>query len=158
MRVASGVPGKATVRQSANAQSLLAMFTTPVRTPRVVSRAMEISVALVVSVLAGVRPRPGSDCVLTLPATLTKRAKVGEVTDEPSGFLATGTLIVSAALFGSKTRSPCQPLATGFPAATPIMTVLGARPKRLLRRYTNTALAVPISTGLSILIIAVDST
>src|ERR1700682_3606002 len=98
MRVASGVPGKATVRQSANAQSLLAMFTTPVRTPRLFSRAMEITVALVVSRLAGVRPRPGSDCVL--PETVTKRAKVREVTDEPSGFLATGTLIVSVATSG----------------------------------------------------------
>src|ERR1700674_3172496 len=112
MRVASGVPGKATERQSANAQSVLGMFTTPVRTPTLVSRAMEISVAFVVSRLAGVRPRPGSDCVLTLPGIVTKRAKVGEVMDEPSGFLATGTWIDSAALVGSKTRSPCQPLAT----------------------------------------------
>src|SRR6266478_6414501 len=110
MRVASGVPGKATVRQSANAQSLLAMLTTPVRTPVLVSRAMEISVALVVSRLAGVRPRPGSDCVLTLPATVTKRAKVGEVTDDPSGFLATGTSTDSVAAAGLNTRSPCQPL------------------------------------------------
>src|ERR1700687_5581109 len=112
MRVASGVPGKATVRQSANAQSLFAMLTTPERTPVVVSPAMEISVALVVSRLAGVRPRPGSNCVFMVPATVTKRAEGGEVTDEPSGFHATGTLIVSAVLVGSKTRSPCQPLAT----------------------------------------------
>src|SRR2546430_17399701 len=95
MRVASGVPGKATVRQSANAQSVLAMFETPLRTPTLVSRAMEINVALVVSGLAGVRPRPGSDWVL--PETVTKRAKVGEVTDEPSRVLATGTLMGSAA-------------------------------------------------------------
>jgi len=98
MRLASGVPGKATVPQSANAQSPLPMFVTPVRAPALVSRAMEISVALVVSRLAGVRPRPGSDCVL--PDIVTKRAKVGEVTDEPSGFLATGTLI----RFGSDIR------------------------------------------------------
>src|SRR5262245_62255023 len=111
MRVGSGIPGKGVVRQSANAQSLLGILTMPVRTPTLLSCAMEISVACVVSRLAGARPRPGSERVLTLPAGVTKRAKVRPVTEDPAGFLATGTLIVSALLSGLKTRSACQPLA-----------------------------------------------
>src|SRR5262249_4971531 len=112
IRVESGVPGKATVRQSAKAQSVLGMVPVMVRWPTLFSCEMVVSVALVVSRLAGVRPPPGSGRVCVVGET--KRAKVGPVIDEPSGFLATGTRIVSAATFGSalNTRSPCQPLAT----------------------------------------------
>src|SRR4051794_32232538 len=112
MRVASGVPGNAFVRQSAKAQSVLAIVVTPVRAPVLVWCAMEMRLACVVSSELGVRPLPGSDCVV--PVTATKRANVFEVIDEPSGLRAVGTRIVSAATFGSalKARSPCQPLAT----------------------------------------------
>src|SRR5947199_56487 len=103
--VEEGVPGKGVLLQFANAQSPLGISTTPVRTPTLFSCAMEISFDFVVSRLAGVRPRPGSDCVLTLPATVTKRAKVGPVTP-----WTTGTSIVSAGSAGLNTRSPCQPL------------------------------------------------
>src|SRR5258707_15473577 len=109
MRVESGVPGKGTVRQWGNAQSLLGTVPVMVRTPTLVSREMVVSVALVVSRLAGVRPLPGSERVVVVGPT--KRAKVGPVIDEPSGFLATGTRMVSAATFRSALngRTACQP-------------------------------------------------
>src|SRR5688500_12749718 len=103
--VSLGVPGKGVVVQSANAQSLLGISTTPVRTPTLFSRAIEISLAWVVSSVAGVRPRPGSGRVLTLPGTVTKRAKVGPVTPG-----TVGTSIDSVASAGLNAISPCQPL------------------------------------------------
>src|SRR3954465_12538831 len=90
-----GVPGKGVLAQFANAHSALGISTTPVRTPRLFSRAIEMSLAFVLSRLAGVRPAPGSVCVFTLPGTVTKRAKVGPVTPG-----ATGTEIVSAGSAG----------------------------------------------------------
>ena len=59
------------VRQSANAQSVAVRVTTPPLTPLCVSDVLEISVALLVSRLAGLRPGPGSDAVFTLPEKLT---------------------------------------------------------------------------------------
>ena len=112
MRVGSGVPGNGTVRQSANAQSELAIETTPLFTPAGVSDATETSVALAVSSVAGIRPAaPGSGCVLTPPATLTKRAQTRPVTADPSARFATGTSIPSrTAPTEAMGRSPCQPL------------------------------------------------
>ena len=100
---ALGTPGKGTLAQSANAQSFEAISVTPKRWPRLFSRAIEISFALLVSRLAGVRPAPGRGRVL--PETATKRAKVGPVTP-----LTTGTWMVSIAAAGLKAMSPCQPL------------------------------------------------
>src|SRR5438876_12190052 len=76
MRVGSGVPGNGVVRQSANAQSVLAIAATPVLTPAGVSAVADVSLALAVSRLNGVRPAaPAIDCVLTLPGMLTNRSQ-----------------------------------------------------------------------------------
>src|SRR5690242_1114127 len=102
------------------------MVTTPPLTPLCVSEVLDIKVALLVSRLAGVRPKPGNDRVFTIPVDATtplpgapeaKRTTTGPVMDDPSGFFATGTLIPSRALAGSMGKSPCQPLAsTTYPA------------------------------------------
>src|SRR5207247_4549812 len=89
-RSGSGVPGNGTVRQSANAQSVLGICTSPPRTPVGVSEVAEISVALLVFSVSGVRPPPVAKrymyWVLTLPGTLMNRTRTGPVTGLPSGF------------------------------------------------------------------------
>ena len=52
MRVGSGVPGNGVVSHDANAQSVLAIFTTPDLTPSAFSDVAEISVAFDVSSVA----------------------------------------------------------------------------------------------------------
>src|SRR6266850_1679788 len=52
MRAGSGVPGNGVLSQLANAQSVLAMLTTPFLTPAALSDTAEISVAFVVSRVA----------------------------------------------------------------------------------------------------------
>ena len=54
-----GRAGNGTVRQSANAKSVLGIDTTPLFTPVGLSLVAEMSVAFVVSRLAGVRSEPG---------------------------------------------------------------------------------------------------
>src|SRR5688572_22361103 len=88
-------------RQLPNDQALRAISVTPVRTPRLSSRAIEMSFAS--PPVTGARPAPGNGRVV--PETLTKRAKVGPVTPG-----ALGTWIDSVAAAGLKAISPCQPL------------------------------------------------
>src|SRR5687767_11977545 len=89
--------------QLPNDHAALAISVIPLRTPTLVSRAIEISLAGPSS--TGLRPAPGSGRVV--PETPTKRAKVGPVTP-----VATGTCTVSrAAVPLLYVISPCQPLA-----------------------------------------------
>jgi hypothetical protein len=102
------------VRQSAKAQSDPGTLTTPDFTPAGVSDAADTRRALAVLRLAGFRPAaPGSDCVLTFPATATNRAHTGPVTDDPSRLRAMGTSMPSwAGVTAEIGRSPCHPLHT----------------------------------------------
>src|ERR1700685_2135426 len=89
MRVGSGVPGNAAVRQSAKAQSEAGTGMTPLFTPAGVSAVAEINFALAVSRVAGVRlVAPGSDWVL--PFRFAKRSHTW-----PVMFFATGTSMPS---------------------------------------------------------------
>src|SRR5688572_26284573 len=89
--------------QLPNDHAALGISVIPLRTPRLFSRAIEISFAGPSS--TGLRPAPGSGRLV--PETSTKRAKVG--LEMPA---ATGTCTVSAAVLPLLNgRSACQPLA-----------------------------------------------
>ncbi len=94
MRAGSGVPGNGVFSQVANAQSALAIFTTPDLTPSAVSETADTSVAFDVSSVAagygdGV-PR-GMISVAVLPLWPRSRTTSGPVMLLPSGFFARGT-------------------------------------------------------------------
>jgi hypothetical protein len=124
----SGVPGNGTVRQSAHAQSVLGMVTTPLRFPSCVSAVAEISVACVVSRVAAVRPSPeiasavaftggvpdGAGMATQSRQPLANRCHVWLVTGAPPGIFATGTSMPSwvAVLTDEIGWSPCHPLQT----------------------------------------------
>src|SRR5262245_51414817 len=111
MWVGSGVPGNGVFSQLANAQSPLAMLTTPPLTPEALSDTAEISLAFVVSRVAagyGDGVARGIISVAVLPLWLRMRMTSGPVMLVPSAFFARGTWIVWLVADGS--TSPCQPL------------------------------------------------
>src|SRR5688572_8914299 len=151
IRVGSGVPGNGTVRQSAKAQSALAIGTTPLFTPAGVSDVAVIKDACVVSRLAGVRPSPDSDWVV--PLGPTNRSHTGPVIDEPFGFLAIGTSMPSVLPLAVEIGiSPCQALfSSTWPRRQrkPSAPEYGpAMPPRFGTLYSMTPDALLMSTGL----------
>src|SRR5262245_54129920 len=125
MCVGSGVPGNGVLSHVANAQSLLAMLTTPALTASPRSDTADSSFAFVVSSVAagdGDGVARGMVSVAVVPLCPMIRTTSGPVMLLPSGFLARGTWIVWFVADG--TTSPCQPLTSemcpcGLAVATP---------------------------------------
>src|ERR1700730_10796813 len=90
----SGVPGNGACEQSANAQSLLEIFTSPLFTPVALSDEADTRVAFVVSSVRGGYGdgvARGMISAAVLPLCPTNRITSGPAMLAPSGFLARGT-------------------------------------------------------------------
>jgi hypothetical protein len=94
MCVGSGTPGNDVLSHVANAQSVLAIFTTPLLTPIGVSATADTRVAAVVSSVAGgygVGVARGIVKVAVFPVWPVSLITSGPLTLLPSGFFARGT-------------------------------------------------------------------
>src|SRR5262245_23775303 len=92
--VVSGTPGNGVVSHVANAQSVLAIFTTPLFAPIGVSATADTRLAAAVSSVAGgysVGVPRGMIKVVVVPVTPVSLITNGPVILLPSGFLARGT-------------------------------------------------------------------
>jgi hypothetical protein len=145
MCAGSAVPGNGVCSHVANAQSVLAMFTTPRLTPAALSDTAEINFAVVVSSVAGGYGdgvARGIVSAAVVPLWPRMRMTSGPVMLLPSGCFARGTSIVWLAAVG--TTSPCQPLTSemcpsGLDEAAPL--------PRLTTEYISTPLVFDRSIG-----------